>query len=506
VAIVNVVTKWAAGGLLTLVLFGPSAVTAEAKPDTQPQARHEVYPVPPGGTFTFHGRGYGHGHGMSQWGAYGAAKVAHLSANQILHFYYPHTKLATKSTKREIRVLLTAANAPGRGYVEVKPADGLAVTPVGGGDTALLRTKTKKGHRIKAWRLRRDGADVDVQERFGGRWHTVDQVAGGATFTDTDGLIRVFLPGRKVRFRGALTGEIENGVMEAVNTVNLEAYLQGVVPAEMPASWSPAALQAQAVAARTYATRGRANPKAAWFDVYGDTRDQAYGGFASEVTQTTKAIQHTAGEVIVDHAGHAILAQYSSANGGWTLSGGVNYLPSQHDPYDGLVPNDAHAWTTTVTAGRLESAYPSVGTLREIVVSERDGNGLWGGRVAAVSLTGSGGTVQLSGTALQLALGLRSPWFRPTPVPAAPSALQATATGRTVTAKWKPPDSVRGAARVTGYRFRLTPGRHKKLLAASTRTVSVDKLPRGTYTVRVVALSSAGAGPPATVVVKTAHK
>jgi len=67
--------------------------------------------VPPGGGYTIHGLGFGHGHGMSQWGAYGAAKVGQLSANQILHFYYPHTFLATRSTKRQIRVLLSVVAA-----------------------------------------------------------------------------------------------------------------------------------------------------------------------------------------------------------------------------------------------------------------------------------------------------------------------------------------------------------------------------------------------------------
>lgn len=505
--VVTVVTKWATRGLAVLLVAGASfGPTATAAPPVHATVRHEVYPVPPGGTFVLHGRGYGHGHGMSQWGAYGAAKVKHLSANQILHFYYPHTQLATRSTKREIRVLLTAANAPGRGFVAVKPAPGLSVTPAGGGDTVELRTKTKKGHLIKAWRLRRDGSDVDLQERFRGRWHTVETVADGASFTDDDELIQTFLPGRKVRFRGSLTGEIENGSMEAVNTVNLESYLRGVVPAEMPTSWSHAALQAQAVAARTYATRGLANPKSSWFDVFGDTRDQAYGGYAAEAKSTTKAVKHTAGEVMVDHHDHAILAQYSAANGGWSASGSLKYLPAQHDPYDGLVPSDAHSWTTKVTAARLASAYPSIGTLENVVITGRDGNGLWGGRVTSLRLEGSTGLVNLSGIGVQSALGLRSPWFRPTPRPAAPRGLKATASGKTVTAKWKAPRSVRGAAKVTGYRFRLRPGKHRQKLPATTHTASVGKLRAGTYTIRVVALSSAGAGPPATVVVKTTHK
>src|SRR5437868_6638294 len=86
-------------------------------------------PPAAGGVTTIDGHGFGHGRGRSQWGAYGAAKVAQLSANQILHFYYPHTTLATKSTKRTIRVFLSAAGAAITRRIQVAPATGLAVTP-----------------------------------------------------------------------------------------------------------------------------------------------------------------------------------------------------------------------------------------------------------------------------------------------------------------------------------------------------------------------------------------
>jgi SpoIID/LytB domain protein len=318
----------------------------------------------------------------------------------------------------------------------------------------------------------------------------------------------MFLPGRKVRFRGGITGEIENGSMEAVNVVNLESYLQGVVPSEMSSSWSPAALQAQAVAARTYATRGTAHPKSSWFDVFGDTRDQAYGGYAAEAPRSNAAVQRTAGEVIVDHSNHAVLAQYSSADGGWTVSGGVKYLPAQHDPYDGLVANDSHKWTSSVSAASISSAYPSIGTLQQIIITGRDGNGLWGGRVTALTLQGSKASVNLTGSDFQFGFGLRSPWFRPPPPPGPPTSLDAKATGKTATATWKAPTEIPGGAKVTGYEFRLGPGRHRQTMSAGTLTASVSGLKAGSYTVHVIAQSNAGSGPAAvaTVVVKAAHQ
>jgi SpoIID/LytB domain protein len=453
----------------------------------------EVYPVPPGGVFTFHGRGYGHGHGMSQWGAYGAAKVDHLSSNQILHFYFPHTTLATRSTNRTIRVLLTSVDAPGAGYLQVAPAAGLSETPAGG-KTKVLPAKAGKKP-ITAWRLRKSGSVIHLRDEVAGAWHMYATVGSRATLAASAAKIRLTGPGQAVTYRGAVTGEIESGVLQAVNVVNLEQYIQSVVPAEMPSSWPMASLQAQAVASRTYARRELNNPKSGWFDLYGDTRDQAYLGAGDETARTTRAVAATAGETIVDSANQAILAQYSSSNGGWTVSGGVSYLPSRQDPYDGAIPNDAHAWTTSVSASSLASAYPQLGSLQEIKITGRNGDGLWGGRVATLDLVGSKATVALSGIDLQLALGLRSYWFRPTPTPAAPVSVKATVSGTSVTATWKLPAHISGQARVTGYR--LTVGAKHVSVGASARTATVTKLAKGTYTATVVALSAAGPGPAA---------
>jgi stage II sporulation protein D len=486
-----------AGLALTGVTLLPPADPAQAAPI----ARHEVYPVPPGGVYTFHGRGNGHGHGMSQWGAYGAARIAHLSMNQILHFYYPRTTLATRSTASTIRVLLSATDANSRGYVRVNPAIGLAVTPAGG-KAEVLATTTVSHHAITGWRLERHGKIVDLQRLSVGKWATRRAVGKGAAFTDTAQQVPVVTPGGVVSYRGSIVGELESGAMEAVNVVNLELYLRDVVPSEMPSTWSPAALQAQAVAARTYARHGMNDPKASWFDVDGDTRDQAYGGVGVETVHATNAIAATAGEVIVDSHQRAVLAQYASADGGWTVSGGVSYLPAKADPYDGMMPNSDHAWVRSVSASSIQAAYPTLGTLHDIVITGRDGNGVWGGRVTTLKLLGSKATVSLTGADLQASFGFDSTWLRPVPRPAAPAKLTATATGQTATVKWQAPASLSGAAAVTGYIVTLSPGAQTQTVGASVLTASVTKLAAGTYTVRVVATSKAGNGPAATTTVK----
>ena len=81
-----------------------------------------------------------------------------------------------------------------------------------------------------------------------------------------------------------------------VMRVPLERYVRGVVSAEMPASWPLAALEAQAVASRTYALTAHAGGSR--FDVYSDTRSQVYRGVAAETAATNAAVSATAGQIV----------------------------------------------------------------------------------------------------------------------------------------------------------------------------------------------------------------
>ncbi|HVX69197.1 MAG TPA: SpoIID/LytB domain-containing protein [Mycobacteriales bacterium] len=472
---------------------GLVAVGAASSPE-----RNETYPVPPNGTYTIQGHGFGHGHGMSQWGAYGAAKVGDLSTNQILHFYYPHTTLATNSVTQQLRVLLTGTGAPGNGYLEFEPAAGLTVTPQTG-DAIVLPDKVG-GESIDRWRLRKAAVGkVELIAHSTSGWEVIRPDVGSyATLSDPDAVISVVDPNgsgaNTTQYRGELVAELPTSSLQVVNVVLVESYLRSVVPSEMPRTWTAAALRSQAVAARTYAWRAIASPKASWFDIVGDTRDQAYGGVDAESAKTDKAVHDTAGEVVVDSSGAAIFAQYTSSDGGWTASGGQSYLPAKRDPYDGAVPNGSHAWSTKVTAAAIATAYPSVGTVRQLVITGRDGHGAWGGRVTALSVVGSDGTKQLTGAAFQSAFGLRSAWFRPVPAPGAPTAVAATASAHTVTVTWEAPKRLSGAATVTGYRVVLSPGKHVVKTDATTLTASFPNVKAGDYTVSVAAKSAAGRG------------
>src|SRR5437763_5943228 len=101
----------------------------------------------------------------------------------------------------------------------------------------------------------------------------------------------------------------------AVNAVDLDGYVKGVVPGEVPASWPPEALKAQAVAARTYALTTDAG--GSLFDQYADTRSQVYGGISAETPATNVAVRDTAGQ-IVTYRGRPATTYFFSTSGGKT--------------------------------------------------------------------------------------------------------------------------------------------------------------------------------------------
>jgi peptidoglycan hydrolase-like amidase len=92
--------------------------------------------------------------------------------------------------------------------------------------------------------------------------------------------------------------------VSVVNLLDLENYLKGVVPSEMPASWHIEALKAQAVAARSYAFAHMGAGSKWWrsegYDLVPDVRDQAYKGLAAESTSTDLAVYTTRGIILKD--------------------------------------------------------------------------------------------------------------------------------------------------------------------------------------------------------------
>lgn len=142
----------------------------------------------------------------------------------------------------------------------------------------------------------------------------------------------------------ALVRGVAGGGVTAVNVVDLERYLRGVVPMEIgvrPPS-DMEAVKAQAVAARTYAIGNLGRAGARGFDFYAGTQDQVYGGASREDSVAARAVAQTRGE-IVTYQGQPILAYYSSTCGGrtaaiedaWPWRAPLPYLKSESDRIPG---------------------------------------------------------------------------------------------------------------------------------------------------------------------------
>lgn len=114
---------------------------------------------------------------------------------------------------------------------------------------------------------------------------------------------------------------VEDADVTAVNILPLEDYLLGVVPLEIgPRTRQElAAVEAQAVAARTYAVAHLDAHVEMGFDLYGTVEDQVYGGIDAERQESTDAVRATAGRILT-HEGLPIRAYYHSTCGGRTAA------------------------------------------------------------------------------------------------------------------------------------------------------------------------------------------
>ncbi len=365
-----------------------AAVTFAATPHAAPPSG-PPYVAPPGSgaLFLVSGHGYGHGVGMGQWGAQGYAQQGY-TYDQILAAYYPGTTLG-QTTAISIRVLL----ADGRKQLAISSKKPIDVEDGDGVDHTLPAGTTTLTPALK---LAVDGGAEQA-------------LAPPLTFAPSAGSSLTL--GR--RYRGRILVDVPNKKLRAINILGLQQYLYGVVPAEMPSTWLPAALGAQAVAARSYALASR--KAGAPFDVYADGRSQAYLGISAETPAGRQVVDETAGQVLLWNGGVA-LTLFSSSTGGWTQSDsdafgapGRPYLVSVRDPYDAISPY--HDWgPVPVTGKTLASALGVVGRVVDATVKPNASHRVKTLKVTSLS-RGTQLTANIGGATTASALGLRSTWF-----------------------------------------------------------------------------------------------
>jgi len=283
--------------------------------------------------YVLSGGGYGHGVGLNQYGAFGQAK-ANRGYREILGFYYPGTVLG-KAPSAKVRVLIVDGRSVAKlaSVVPFSVRDGSGVvTSLPAGEIALKPDLT----------LVVDGMAKALPAPL-----SFMPGKGGTLTLDGKG------------YRGELRVTVVQKGLQIIDVVGLDAYLLGVVPGEMPKEWPAAALQAQAVAARSYALASMAKNMS--FDLYSDTRSQVYYGVAAESPATTIAVKATRGEILT-YGGKVATTFYYSSSGGRTASSedvfGVvtPYLQARDDPWDALSPY--HRWAPrSYTAVSLGQAF-----------------------------------------------------------------------------------------------------------------------------------------------------
>jgi SpoIID/LytB domain protein len=333
-------------------------------------------------TFVITGRGWGHGVGMAQWGAYGYAKHG-VTYDRILAHYYPGTKPAPAPVSK-VKVLL------------IESARRLVVSSP---DSFRVQDATGVVHDLAGGNYPLDSS-LTLQ---------VDPAKGPEAFPGP----LTFLPGKSPLwlahpFRGTFRVTATGKTLSVVNTVALESYLRGVVSNEMPHDWPLEAVKAQAVAARSYAL---AHLRGGGFDVYGDTRDQVYGGIATETPVGDQAVAATKRQVLL-YRGEIATTYFFSSSGGRTAAitdvfqsaKPTPYLVSVPDPYDTFSPY--HTWGPVTipagTAARLLQV-PGLADLRPVPAT---------GRARSIVVAGPNGDVAVAGGEARRALGLRSTWIK----------------------------------------------------------------------------------------------
>ncbi|MGH2911290.1 MAG: SpoIID/LytB domain-containing protein [Solirubrobacteraceae bacterium] len=195
-----------------------------------------------------------------------------------------------------------------------------------------------------------------------------------------------------------------------VKRVPLETYVRGVVSAEVSSSWPMAALEAQAVASRTYAITAHAGGSK--FDVYPDTRSQMYRGKAAETPRTNAAVAATTGQ-IVTYAGKPAITYFYADSGGHTES--VQYgfpgsspqpwLVGVSDPYD-VGPLRKWSVSLSFSAAAKDLRGLVSGSFKGIEVLERGSSP----RIVSAYVLGSKGHTPVSGGELATRLGLHDTW------------------------------------------------------------------------------------------------
>jgi SpoIID/LytB domain protein len=377
-------------------------------------------PAPAQEEFIFYGAGWGHGIGMSQWGAYGLALDGSTHEEILTHYYSGTSVGQAASPPSRIRVGLVQ----GKKQIHLEAVGGPVVLRVGGANKGPVVGQIPIG---ATWTVEINDGRYRVLRETGKL--VKGKLWGG---TDEHLFVRYSPLGSRVRVteaghtynRGWIEFNIYGcdscpGSLRLIASVRTQQYFYGI--AEVPSSWPEEVLEAQAIAARTYAfekvSRLGQNRDGCNCGVYGSTLDQVYAGWDKEGgtdgNRWVAAVDATAGKVI-RYQGQYIQAFYHSSSGGFTENNEnvwsgtpLGYLRGVCDPGDYVPANSNREWQMTLTGAAVGNklAAATGNNIGDAVDFTGMVRGV-SGRIVSVTVVGTSGEVTVSGAALRSALGL----------------------------------------------------------------------------------------------------
>ena len=415
-------TKFLVTTAVTLGLVSGSVGAARAA---------EVVPVPAG--FTITGSGFGHGVGMSQYGAQGMGLDGY-NASQILTHYYQGTAVnavALPATNIRVGILQDKAFVAVRGENVPGQTTGgafnvtidAATFAVASGVVATFTTVNGQTEVSSGGAVLGAGTTVTLTWLNADTVMNVKSGADAASATAALGAnCAVNVCSSRYRYgtlelnSGAYDDEVVDLVV--VNTLRLsDEYLYGL--GEVPSSWTEAAMQAQAIAGRSYAVRKTSTRSGCNCQIYSTTLDQAFVGFSKEnatmgdrwvaAVNATIVDINTNTALVVQYNGATISTYYSSSTGGKSQptsevwGSAFPYLVSVDDRWsqDPRVGNANSTWTDTVDQASLVARLRAQGVLVADVWSMTVAGNYPSGGISKLNLSDSAGNI----TALTIAPG-----------------------------------------------------------------------------------------------------
>jgi stage II sporulation protein D len=375
------------------------------------------------GAIAVNGAGFGHGVGMSQYGAYGQAKAnPALTGADIAKYYYTGSTVASYADNVPLKINVGHAR-------QTMALRSTSLGTGGGGFTAQVaglpdRLVPVTQYVTVGWTT--TGILLVVRNVSDGL-PVLDGELRGASATiiwsQTPTTLDVTTTSTKHYRWGTLGLAPLGSAYEGVLTVDMHSYLKGV--AEMPSSWPAGALQAQVIAARTYALyHYRAGPVASCggCHLYDSTASQVYAGWAKESEPTYGAFWVAAVEATQDatngqtvlYSGVPVNAFFSSSTGGRTRnsedvwSAALPYARSVADPWsvDPTINPNYAAWTRTASIPTLMAMF-ALPDIASVAVSARD---VSGAATTVTALASNGQSISVTGEVFRSKLGLPSSW------------------------------------------------------------------------------------------------